>query len=161
VRAGLLRWPDSPGWRLTALALGLHAAFALPFGLLTGLYGWDPRIDLDLLRVALVALVVPALCEEAVFRGAIMPGRAEAPVAPVSALVALVAYLAWHPINATLFFPEVLPLFSDWRFLIVTGSLGVVCAWLWRATGSLWPPVLVHWAVVVAWKGLLGAPRML
>jgi predicted Abi (CAAX) family protease len=34
--------------------------------------------------------------------------------------------------------------------------LGAVCTTAYRRTGSLWPPVLLHWVTVVCWMMLLG-----
>lgn len=159
--AGLRRWPDAGGWRQTALIAALYALSAWGLGFATGLYQWAPRLDLDMARAALIALVLPALGEELVFRGALIPTKAEAPRARAEIALALAVFLAWHPLNAALFFPSVLPLFADWRFLAVTAMLGLACSHLWRATGSLWPAVALHWLAVVVWKALLGAPRMM
>jgi uncharacterized protein len=139
---------------------GLYAALAGTIGFATGLYRFEPRFDADLLRVATIALIVPALCEEIFFRALLIPTLPNRPNALPLMALALILFLGWHPLNAWLFFPSVLPLFSDWRFLLVTALLGVACIRLWRTTGSIWPPIAVHWLAVVIWKGCLGAPRM-
>jgi uncharacterized protein len=109
----------------------------------------------------LIAFFVPAIGEEVFFRCALVPTQAQKPRAWPQAVVALLLFLAWHPFNAWLFFKDVLPLFSDWRFLSVTAMLGIACTHLWRHTGSLWPPVLLHWVAVLIWKGALGGPQIM
>jgi uncharacterized protein len=156
--AGLKTWPDGPTWRDCVGIFLLYALFAWGIGFATGLYVFDARFDLALLRTALIALIIPALGEEVFFRGLLIPTAAEKANARLRIGIALLAFLLWHPLNAFLFFPHVLPLFSDWRFLLVTACLGLACSHLWRKTGSLWPAIALHWLVVVVWKGFLGAP---
>jgi predicted Abi (CAAX) family protease len=148
-------------WRYSGLVFLAYAVCAGAIGFGTGLYSLEPRLDLNLLRIALIALAIPALGEEVFFRGFLVPTAAQATNALPQMVLALIIFLTWHPLNAWLLFPAVLPLFSDWRFLLVTACLGVSCTHLWRKTGSLWPPIAVHWLAVVIWKGFLGAPQML
>jgi uncharacterized protein len=161
VASGLRTWPGSATWRYCCGIGAIYAACAWSFGFVIDLYVYNPRIDLDLAQVALIAFFVPAIGEEVFFRAALTPTHAEKPSAWSQMAFALIAFLAWHPLNAALFFNDVLPLFSDWRFLTVTALLGLTCAHLWRKTGSLWPPILVHWVAVVIWKGFLGGPHMM
>lgn len=156
LRAGLRRWPSLYEWTLTAgIAAGFFAtASAIGFG--SGLFRLAPGFDPDLLRIALIAILLPAIGEELVFRGAMVAensgwGRCA---------VALLAFVAWHPLNARLFFPEAVTLFDDGRFLLIVGLLGASCIWLWQRTRSLWPPILLHWLTVVLWKAFLEGPRL-
>jgi uncharacterized protein len=151
VWVGLRTWPTVAMWRYSGLVFLTYAVCAWGIGFGTGLYHFEPRIDVSLVHTAVIALVIPAFGEEVFFRGLLVPHMG----------LALFIFLAWHPLNSYLFFPTVLPLFSDWRFLLVTACLGIACIHLWRKTGSLWPPIAVHWLAVVIWKGFLGAPRML
>jgi uncharacterized protein len=161
VWAGLCAWPSAALWGYSCLVFLAYGVCAWGIGFGTGLYKFEPHVDLGLLRTALIVLMIPALGEEAFFRGLLVPTAAQKPSAWPEISLALAAFLMWHPFNAWLFFPSVLPLFSDWRFLLVTALLGAACIHLWRKTGSLWPPIAVHWLAVVIWKGFLGAPRML
>jgi uncharacterized protein len=158
---GLTMWPDRAMWLLSAGVFAAYATLAWGIGFGTGLYKFEPQLDASLLRVALVAFFVPAMGEEVFFRGALIPNYSQAHKALPHTALALALFLAWHPINAWLFFPTVLPLFSDWRFLLVTACLGIACSYLWRTTKSLWPPIMLHWLAVVIWKAFLGAPRMM
>jgi uncharacterized protein len=161
IRAGLKAWPTLAMWRYSAAVFALYAITAWGIGFTTGLYHLEPRLDLDLIRIAVIAFFVPAIGEEVFFRGLLVPNAAKKPNALLHMSFALGAFLVWHPLNAMLFFPSVYPLFSDWRFLSVTALLGGACIHLWRKTGSLWPPIALHWLAVVIWKGFLGAPRMM
>jgi uncharacterized protein len=161
VLSGLKAIPTGKDWALTGGIFIVYGALAWGFGFLSGLYVWDPKVNNDLIRIALIAIVVPAIGEEAFFRGALVPLRVESRDRVVASVLAMAAFLVWHPINAALFFPEVLGLFSDPRFLLVTGMLGIACTLAWIETRSLWPPILIHWLAVVIWKGFLGAPVMM
>jgi uncharacterized protein len=158
VRGGLLAAPSCGQWQQSALIglAGLAACWVI--GLASGLYHWQPKLDWSLVQIALIAFLVPAVGEEVVFRGAMIPLPGEPGNGIGRVCLSTLAYLAWHPLNAALFFPDWLAYFSDIRFLVVTAILGLTCAVLWRRTGSLWPPVLLHWIAVAVWKGFLGAP---
>jgi uncharacterized protein len=161
VWTGLRAWPSVAIWGYAGLVFLAYGACAWGIGFGTGLYTFQLRVDLDLARTALIALIIPALGEEVFFRGLLIPTGVQNSSAWPQIGFGLAAFLLWHPLNAWLFFPNVLPLFSDWRFMLVTAILGAACIHLWRKTGSLWPPIAVHWLAVVIWKGFLGAPATL
>jgi uncharacterized protein len=161
VKNGLQTWPDGASWGESLAIFALYGVCAWGFGFTTGLYEFAPHLNSDLVRVAILAFFVPAIGEEVFFRAALIPTSIEKPQARLNMALALIIFLAWHPLNAWLFFKDVLPLFTDWRFLAVTAMLGLACTHLWRKTGSLWPPVFLHWIAVVVWKGLLGGPAMI
>lgn len=52
------------------------------------------------------------------------------------------------------FEPRWSAIFLDPRFLVVVAVLVRV----YRASGSIWPCVLIHWSVVAAWKLLFAGP---
>jgi predicted Abi (CAAX) family protease len=70
-------------------------------------------------------------------------------------------FVAYHPLAGRLWYPQGRRLFEDGRFLLLTSLLGLVCVIAYQVTGSLWPPVLIHWLVVVIWLELLGGRRRL
>ncbi|WGM38287.1 hypothetical protein AMEJIAPC_01189 [Caulobacter sp. NIBR1757] len=151
--------PDGAGWRFTAL-VGVPALLAMAaIGLATGLYqpgGGDlSALPLTLLTV----LFVPAIGEEAVFRGLMVPGKEAArPVLAIALSTAL--YVLWHPLEGFTFLPGARQLFARPDFLLATGLLGLACALTRWRTGSIWPAVLLHWAAVVIWKTWLGGPSL-
>lgn len=150
--------PDRAGWLFTAL-VGLPTLLAMAaIGLTTGLYALGSG-DLTALPLTLLTvLFVPALGEEAVFRGLMVPSRPERPAIPI--VVSTVLYVLWHPLEAFTFLPGARDLFARPDFLLVTGLLGLACAITRWRTGSIWPAVLLHWAAVVVWKTWLGGPSL-
>src|SRR5688572_18329434 len=151
LRGAVTKMPDASAWRRTAL----EAAWLLPLLALAGFaggfvdWGWtdDPA---GLLRLALVALVAPALGEELLFRAALLP----APGEPASAwryVVPVLLFVAWHPPQALLFGPHWAAVVLNPWFLLAVAMLGIALTRLYLATGSIWPCVALHWFVVVAW----------
>lgn len=162
VHLALASWPDRRGWVETA---GLFAAFslaALVLGASSGFLGLALPAAAGTARLlAHVAgsLIFPALAEETLFRVLLLPHFAER--APLSRAVkwtalSLALFIVWHPLNAWLFLPVARPVFTDPVFLTLAGLLGLTCSVAYLRTGSVWPPVLIHWLVVVVWKALFG-----
>jgi len=159
----LFRLPKLSDWRTTFLGTIAFCALALPFGFLSGLFSWMPEQDVtNVLRVALIAFVLPAFVEEVVFRGPLIWAKQSKGELPILAMViSLIAFVAWHPINTVLFMPQAAELFRDWRFLLIALWLGVIATMVSLRSGSIWTAIIFHWGVVVAWKAFLGAPAFL
>jgi len=129
-----------------------------------GLALWSgaPVIDLTLAaaraepgRLALIAVIVvlvPALGEEVVFRGALQPKRLSGPAAIACSALSLAAFILWHPVQVWFGLPSAQAVFLEPGFLAIAGLLGLLCTGLVHRSGGLWTAVFVHWAVVVAWK---------
>lgn len=154
-----------PGWRgvgeaaLIFLAAGVIIA---PLGLAGGFLSWSPQTDLaSLARIAMIAMVFPALGEELAFRAALLPRSGPQSRRAAWAAVSLAAFVAWHPLAASLWLPAARPLFLDPAFLAAAFVLGAACTIAYLRTGSIWPSVIMHWTAVVAWKALLGGPEVL
>lgn len=158
-----LRAPTVRDWQLTGLGLLVFAVTAVPLGFMTGVYRWAPDSDLGgLLRVALIALIAPAILEELVFRGPLVWLQSKRGTAPAWAIgLSLMAFIAWHPLNTVLLMPQAADLFTDWRFLVSAAWLGVIATILVLRTKSIWTAIVFHWVVVVGWKAFLGAPSFL
>ena len=157
VWSALRTWPDAKGWA----RLVVEAAWLLPVLLALGFFGalmsWQPRFDAEIARLAAVALFVPALGEELLFRAALLPsppsGQATGPI-----LLSTALFVLWHPPQGLIFGPHWAAIMLNPWFLACVGALGFASARLYLRTGSIWPSVLLHWLVVVAWKALLGGP---
>jgi predicted Abi (CAAX) family protease len=67
-------------------------------------------------------------------------------------------FVLWHPPQGLIFGPHWAAIMLNPWFLACVGALGFASARLYLRTGSIWPSVLLHWLVVVAWKALLGGP---
>ncbi|MCI5044429.1 MAG: CPBP family glutamic-type intramembrane protease [Aquisalinus sp.] len=152
-------WPDMSVWREAILLLCLFSLLAVPFGLHTGLLIWQPSLD-GLLPVMLVAFFAPALLEEVVFRGPLLLPQKKGRKLFMAAIL-LFLFVLWHPLNGTFLMTTAGVLFTDLRFLGIAFGLGLVCTVATLRSGSLWPAVLIHWLVVVSWKGLFGGPQFL
>ena len=145
-------------WGETLIALALIGILAFGLGSASAaitfshpdLNGEDTR---QLLMLALVAIFVPSLFEELIFRAA-LPSllgrdlRAE--------IFSLGAFILWHPAQTLLHLPFGQPIFLDPVFLLIVAALGISCSVLYRRSGSLLPAIVLHWLVVVSWKALGG-----
>lgn len=161
LRTALTTMPDLPTWRRCGVLLGIYGVLALALGRQTGFLRVQ-RAPASWRMYALVpgvALIFPCLSEEAVFRGLLVPHPRE-DTTPRETLLAAAASLAlfivYHPLNGVTFSPHARHLFSNPRFLTLAALLGFTCTRAYRISGSLWPPVLIHWLTVVVWMLFLG-----
>ena len=142
----------TPASLLASLGIGLaYAALALTLGwrsgLLAGRWRWHPWRQL--LPRALGLLVVPAIGEEVLFRVLLLPSPMEGlPPMAMAPWVALSVglFVAWHGLRARR------------RALLQVSLLGLACALAYLVSGSLWPPVLIHWLAVVSALTRRGEP---
>jgi predicted Abi (CAAX) family protease len=149
--------PHGQLWSLLILiGYGLLAfPLARRSGLLPRRWHWAPWPRL--LPGALGLFLFPALQEELLFRALLLPSALEG-VSPL-ALVPWVAlsvglFVAWHPLLAGTRRDPLRTLLKDPRFLVQVTLLGLACSLAYLVSGSIWPPVLIHWLTVVVW--LLG-----
>lgn len=149
--------PGDPGRSL--LVLAVYGAVALPLGLASGFltlpWHWPPPGE-AFPRVAGL-LLLPALVEELLFRVLLIPHPIEGiPWWPQLAWSAfsLGLFVLYHPVAARLWYPRARVLFHDPRFLEQATLLGLACTLAYGCTGSLWPPLLIHWLAVVIWLEL-------
>ncbi|MGJ8536682.1 MAG: CPBP family glutamic-type intramembrane protease [Parasphingopyxis sp.] len=159
VKPALLTWPNGVGWLRAVWEL----LWAVPVVLLCGWLGGFMRFTVtddmaDLVMLAIVAIFAPAIGEEILFRATLLPRPEESRLYGKAILVSVVAFVAWHPLQALIFGPGVVPIFLDPWFLLAVAVLGLALARIYRATASLWPCVLAHWLVVVGWKAFFGGP---
>jgi predicted Abi (CAAX) family protease len=157
---GLTTWPHLGGWRasleFSAIALTLIAVI----GFASGFYRLG-TVNLEGMPLRLLSVVfVPALGEEAVFRGLLLPDEGETRRPLAWLLGSTAVYSAWHVFEAATFMPKAWPIFTRPDFLAITFVLGIACALMRRRTGSLWPPVILHWLLVTLWQTFLGAPTL-
>lgn len=158
IEAALRSWPDRRGW----IAAARECAWSLPLiaaiTAMGGLLRFDPEpVDGHWLRVFFAVMLLPALAEELLFRALPVP-RPERPFPAWQAVLCVGAFVAWHPFQAVTFGPPWSALFLDPWFLFAVAVLGAALVRIYRATGSIWPGVAVHWLVVASWKLLFGGP---
>jgi predicted Abi (CAAX) family protease len=164
--SGMTIFPKIVGW-LSSLGLLLaYGAIALGFGWKTGFLRFDNQFKGWLHETLFVGKLffLPALFEELLFRLLLIPHPIETAIfADIFkwSIISLVAFVIYHPLNALTFYPAGKPTFWDWRFLTLAGLLGAVCSIAYFNTGSIWPPVFIHWTIVVSWIKFFGGQQML
>ncbi len=157
----MFRWPDGKEWRLAALIFLVFAIASSSFGLASGLFSYKLIDDpYALLRTGAIALFIPALFEELLFRGPLIVLAPRFGANTIAALVvgSLALFAIWHPLNASIILTEAQDLFFDWRFLVVAFFLGIATTITAIKTRSVWPGVAIHWVAVMLWKALLDGP---
>lgn len=104
-------------------------------------------------------VLYPSLIEEVVFRGLLLPQhlRDASPVRRFAAVALSTAvFTAWHPLNHFLINLSDTSIFLEPTFLLIVVALGFACGYSYLRTGSLWAPVLIHWATTVIWNLFFG-----
>jgi predicted Abi (CAAX) family protease len=145
---------------------GVFLACALPVGVLAGLLRPStPQMTMaEMLGAGAMVFVHPAFVEELVFRVLLLPRDPSSMRRGRLLLVAgasLALYVASHPLNAFLFRPQALGLFSSPAYLTLAALLGAACTAAYFISRSIWPAVVMHWATVLAWLWLLGGQALL
>jgi predicted Abi (CAAX) family protease len=158
--------PDGQTWRMCAFVYCLFLVCAVPIGLLSGLLrpGLPQLSPAELIVTGLLLLVHPAMTEEIVFRGLLLPRHADSMSRGrrlVLAAAALAAYVASHPLTALLFRQEALSLFENPIYLVLVALLGLSCTATYLISQSIWPPVALHWLTVMAWIWFFGGHALL
>lgn len=150
--ASLRTMPTARGWALAATVGAVALAVELAIGLAGGFLRPAPGDWSTLPLTLALAVIVPALGEEAVFRGLLTPGRYDGVGLWRAILPSTAVFVLWHVFEAVTFMPMAAPVFLRADFLATTAVLGVACCWMRWRTGSLWPAVLLHWLEVAGWQ---------
>ena len=158
IRVAVSTRPDRKGWFNVLLHLCWLVPAILLCGFLGGFLDFESSFDTSgLLALAGVAFFAPALGEELLFRAMLLP-REEEGSATLASILSVVLFVLWHPFQALIFGVEAVPIFIDPWFLCAVAALGIALANIYRRTGSIWPCVLLHWFIVLAWKAFFGGP---
>jgi predicted Abi (CAAX) family protease len=151
--AGVTTLPNNLGSVLGLLVS--YGAIAVIFGIITGFIGWQRQAwTLGDLRLLLRLFLAPALVEELLFRCLLLPHPIEGASlgnTAIAIFLSTLLFIIYHPANALTFYRPGRPTFWDWRFLSLAGLLGLTCAICYQLSGSLWPPVIIHWLAVSIW----------
>jgi len=154
--AGLRSWPGIPGWGRAALELGWAVPLMLIVVHLGNPVGFQfPPDAITSLGLIATLFVAPALGEEMLFRGLLIPRSRSGSLAIVPSVL---LFVLWHPLQAVTFGPPWASAFLEPSFLAAVAILGVALGRIYAATRSLWPCIFAHWLVVLGWKLLLGGP---
>ena len=155
--------PDFNAWLVCLVLFAVYGAIALPIGFWTGLLQreWVTSWTSIVMTVA-IAFIFPSLIEESLFRVLLLPHPIEQQSLGAIALWSvgsLIVFILAHPLNALLVLTSRRETFFDSAFLTLAGLLGIVCTLTYLHSGSLWPPVALHWLIVVIWLLCLGGSR--
>jgi predicted Abi (CAAX) family protease len=153
-------------WLVATVLLGLYSLVTLPVAFKVGFTQVNPvKLSVkDRVAVSAIALIMPSIFEEVVFRVFLLPHPKEGASLEAQWIwgaIALVIFVVSHPLNSYTFFPASRATFLQPIFLVAAGFLGVVCSLSYLQSGSLWPPVVIHWIVVVIWLLVLGGHQKL
>ncbi|MEM9485064.1 MAG: CPBP family glutamic-type intramembrane protease [Cyanobacteria bacterium P01_F01_bin.116] len=153
--------PSFRDWQLTGISLLAYGMVALAIGIPSQFLQWTTPVD-HWPQVLVKTLFVPAIFEETVFRGLLLPHPQESPKRPyLWGSINLFVFVIYHPINGLIFYEPGYYVFRNPYFLILATLLGLTCILLYQRTGSIWPPVVIHWIVVMVWICLLGGMAQL
>jgi predicted Abi (CAAX) family protease len=156
VATALTTWPTRRVWALSTAIGGVTLGVLGAIGFSTGLYALHPANTTNLAFRLAETFVAPAIGEELVFRGLLIPGRAESPRFLGALVFSTAVFTFWHVVEAETFLRAAAPMFLRPDFLACAATLGVGCALARRLTGSLWPAVALHWVMVGIWQTWLG-----
>ncbi|MEB3212099.1 MAG: CPBP family glutamic-type intramembrane protease [Leptolyngbyaceae bacterium] len=155
--------PTLTDWLICLGLLISYGAIALPVGFWTKLLTVEWVTDWRrILTNTIVAFIFPSVIEEILFRVLPLPHPSSSTSWGAIALWSvgsLIIFILAHPLNALLVMTSRRDTFFDGSFLTLAGLLGVVCTVSYLQSGSLWPPVMLHWVIVVLWLVGLGGDR--
>jgi predicted Abi (CAAX) family protease len=165
VSMAFLTIPDFSDGLVAVMLVLVYTAIALPVGFWSGFLKIDVQTSQRIIFGVLIGcLLTPGITEEILFRVLMLPHPEE----NASGLMlwfwgcgSLALFLVYHPLNALTFYPVGRSTFRNPVFLLLAAVLGAACTIAYLQSGSLWPPVAIHWLVVTVWLLLLGGYRRL
>jgi predicted Abi (CAAX) family protease len=161
LKLGLITKPSKPDILFSITVTLIYASIALPVGLLTGFLKLH-ILEMSTVRMVLLPvslLVMPSFLEEIFFRALILPHKTRTCGASKKvflSLFSILAFIVWHPLNAVTINTAAYPIFTNPVFLVLATFMAVACTITYLKSGSVWIPVLIHWATVMVWVFFLG-----
>lgn len=154
--SGYQVWPSSGLWIVSLCMLLVYGYFSRWIGLRAGLLVEEKShaTPWQLAVLSLRLLIHPAMVEESIFRGLLLPSPSSLTPAPAIIFwfgVSSLLFILVHPINGIILRPQARAVFSNPVFLMLAGLLGICTSMLYWISASLWPAVLFHWVVVLIW----------
>lgn len=156
--------PDIQAWAYAAALLLVYALISLPIGFRWGFVQAEVLKDSPSLVAGITAwsFLMPGISEELFFRVLLLPHPTEKASLGslwLSGCISLFVFLVYHPLNVFAVGHD--KTFREPVFLLLAALLGVVCTISYWQSGSIWPPVVIHWLIVVVWLLLLGGYKKL
>jgi predicted Abi (CAAX) family protease len=159
ILTSVLTLPTFQDWLYAVILLLIYASIAIPIGWNLNFLQFKASLHWSIvLRIFLVAVLMPGLLEELVWRVVLIPHPTET-IDPslrwfwVS--LSLILFIAYHPLNPWVKHDT----FKDPIFLVLAALLGIVCTLSYLESGSIWTPAFIHWAIVVIWLSFCGGYR--
>lgn len=158
---GYTVWPERDAWLISFFLLMIYGLIARRVGLRSGLIKEEKATISIWGRVTLGArlLLHPAVVEESIFRGLLIPSPADTSMTPSVLAWIILSWLLFilaHPINSLILRPQTRAVFTHPVFLILAGLLAIFTSALYWISASLWPAILFHWIVVFVWVTRFG-----
>jgi predicted Abi (CAAX) family protease len=153
-------------WLYCAGIFLLLIVIAAPIGFRSGFLRIERMVGSRwrLLVVTLLLAIRPALLEEMIFRAILLPHPAQdypLRITLLWAMFGLVVFVLSHPVNGLFIRKIASSVFTDPLFLFFAGLVGIACTVAYLVSGSIWPPMLIHWAVVTPWILFFGGGNSL
>lgn len=163
---GLLEWPTVDEWLISLLTLILYGLIAGWCGLHSGLAKREKFAlsSWQYIFLGIRVLIHPALLEESIYRGLLLPSPMISPwSSSVLAwhLCSLLLFVLAHPVNGLLMRRRAQQVFTHPQFLLLAALLGVCVSGLYVYSQSLWPSILFHGIVVYIWFVVYGGQAAL
>lgn len=161
-----LTLPTINDWIWTAILLLIFSLIVIPLGFkLKFLKAEIPEVSWKVIfRLVLITLFLPATAEEVLFRVLLLPHKTEQASLVyqwISGSISLILFIIYHPLNATLFIRNARTTFTSFAFLASAAILGIFCTIAYLKSGSIYPPITLHWIFVLGWLLGLGGYRKL
>jgi predicted Abi (CAAX) family protease len=158
--------PSIEAWLWSAVILLLLAVVVLPIGFRAGFLRVEPMAGgrARFVLIALTLVIRPSFLEEFIFRVLFVPHPAQGYPPRMTflwAMAGLFVFILFHPINGLFLRRSARSLFTDPLFLTFAGLLGIACTAAYLISGSIWPPMIIHWVAVTPWILLLGGGNTL
>lgn len=161
ISTSIQRVPSIQSLGLSLLLLISVACICVPLGLWVGfLEVRKPSLTLSQIIAASGSrLIFPCFVEELFFRVLLTPSESSnfsETTQLIILTISLFAYVFSHPINAAIFYKRASGVVAHPFFLLSTALLGTACTIAYMESKSIWPPVLIHWIIVLGWLFVLG-----
>lgn len=162
--AAIATIPDTQAWAWTIALLVAYALISLPIGFRLGFVQVEVLKGSWPLVAGIIAgsFLMPGMSEELFFRVLLFPHPTEKASLMTLWLwgcTSLFIFLVYHPLNIFAIGHD--KTFREPVFLLLAALLGIACTISYWQSGSLWPPVVIHWLIVAVWLILLGGYRKL
>ncbi len=147
----------------SVILIPFYIIFALSVGFYFDVLKFKPIYSSALFYLPITLLFMPAIFEEVIFRGLIIPRDTKnKDTKTIIAYIAIstILYLLWHPLMG-LINPVSAVFFFNPYFLIIVVFLGITCGLAYIYSQSLWLPIIIHWLTVLIWVILLGGRNLI